>query len=268
MSALGWAAQHRLLLVGTGILVLIGLAAAGVWFFILQSPGTQVSLRQAIRTYRQDQTSAKTDNEADLPASGVYRYRTTGGEHLSFGGVSRQFPASSEMIVTDQHGCATMKWEPLVQHMEGLVVCPGPDGALKIASTSSYEEIVGIVTKSVVRCPAGTYLVPPNAKPGDHWRTTCHGTHDEQVVFSGRVVGKATVDVGRHRDQAIHTHLTLQFSGAESGTNPNDYWVTAGTGLILRQDETVAVAQQAGPLGSVHYTEQMGIALEAAAPTR
>ena len=59
---------------------------------------------------------------AFLPA-GVYRYRTSGGEQLSLADISRSFPATSEMIVT-QDGCATMKWEPLVQHMEGLVECP------------------------------------------------------------------------------------------------------------------------------------------------
>jgi hypothetical protein len=67
---------------------------------------------------------------------------------------------------------------------------------------------------------------------------------------------------------ALHTRLTLSFSGSASGTNPNDYWVSLSDGLILRQRETVDVRQSAGPLGSVRYTEQMAITLASTAPVR
>ncbi len=67
---------------------------------------------------------------------------------------------------------------------------------------------------------------------------------------------------------AIHTRLTLAFSGAESGTNPNDYWVSTKDGLILSQRETVDVSQQAGPLGSVRYSEQMAIRIASPTPVR
>jgi hypothetical protein len=62
--------------------------------------------------------------------------------------------------------------------------------------------------------------------------------------------------------------LTLAFSGTETGINPNDYWVSVTNGLILRQRETVAISQQAGPLGAIRYTEQMAIALRSSQPTR
>ena len=65
----------------------------------------------------------------------------------------------------------------------------------------------------------------------------------------------------------MHTRLTLTFSGAESGTNPNDYWI-AQDGVILQQKETVSVSQAAGPLGSVHYSEQMAISLTSPTPIR
>jgi hypothetical protein len=81
------------------------------------------------------------------------------------------------------------------------------------------------------------------------------------------VVGASSVDVGGHGIPALHTRLTLTFSGAETGTNPNDYWISQD-GVILQQKETVAVSQSAGPLGSVHYTEQMAISLTSATPTR
>ncbi len=265
MPALTWLSSHRLWWgLGIGVPLCLVAAAVGVWFFVLRSPGTQVSLRQALRLYRSEETSGRPLTDSRLPPEGVYRYRTSGGEQLSLGGISRSFPSTSEMIVTDD-GCADMKWEPLVQHMEGLVDCRNADGALVVQSAMSYEEIAGAKTTSVIRCPANTYLVPPHWFTGERWRSVCR-SDGERVTFSGQVLGPAWVDVGRSREPTLHTRLTLSFSGAESGTNPNDYWIMPNNGEIVRQHETVDVAQKAGPLGSVHYTEQMTITLASLAP--
>ena len=201
-----------------------------------------------------------------LPPPGVYRYRTSGGESLSIGGISRSFPPATEMIVTDS-SCATMKWEPLEQHIEGMVTCPTANRTLSIAAAPSYEEIAGIKTTTDIRCPSGTYLVPPHPTVGERWKTTCHSP-GQNVVFDGSVVGFTSVKVGGQNIPALHTRLTLSFSGSQSGTNPNDYWVSLQDGIILRQRETVAVSQAAGPLGSVHYGEQMAIALTSLTPLR
>jgi hypothetical protein len=170
------------------------------------------------------------------------------------------------MIVTDAT-CATMRWEPLEQHVEGLVVCPQGDGALTITSAPSYEQIAGTQTTSVIDCPPDTYLVPPDPTNGERWHTTCHSP-GQNVVFSGEVVGPTSVTVDGQKVPALHTRLTLNFSGSQSGTNPNDYWISLQDGLILRQRETVDVSQKAGPLGSVRYTEQMAITLASTAPIR
>jgi hypothetical protein len=264
MPVLTWVGQHRLWVVGIGVTVFVALAAVGFWFFVVRTPATSLDLRQALRLYRQNQGSGRA--RAGLPPSGVYRYRTSGGEQLSMGGISRAFPASTQMIVTEAR-CATLRWEPLLQHMEGLVECPQTDGALTITSALSYEQIAGTTTTSVIHCPARTYFVPPHPAIGERWRTTCHSP-GQNVVFSGLVVAAASVDVGGQTIPALHTRVTLSFSGSATGTNPNDYWVSLRDGLILRQRETVDVRQTAGPLGSVRYTEHMAITLASTAPVR
>jgi hypothetical protein len=266
MPALTWVTHHRLWALGMGFTILIATIAAGVWFFVLRSPATQVDLSQALRLYRQGQHSGVAASGSQLPPPGVYRYRTSGGEKLSIGNISRTFPTATDMIVTDTR-CSTMKWEPFEQHVEGLVECPLKDGALSITSAPSYEEIAGTQTTSVIYCPAGTYLVPPDPTTGERWHTTCHST-GQTVVFSGQVIGSSSVAVGGRRVPALHTRLTLTFSGSQSGTNPNDYWISVQNGLILRQRETVDVEQKAGPLGSVRYTEEMTIALSSLTPFR
>lgn len=172
----------------------------------------------------------------------------------------------SNVIVTDAN-CATVRWEPLVQHVETQVECPTGGGALGIVSMPSSEQIAGITTNMEVDCPPGTYLVPPNATVGERWQTTCHGS-GQVVHLTGRVVGFSTVSVGRKTAPSVHTRLAMSFSGAESGTSPADYWVSLTNGMILRQSESVDVQQAAGPLGSVHYTEQMKIALQSLTPVR
>lgn len=268
MSVLVWAGQHRLWMLGIGIVAVLAATAVGVWFFVLRSPGTQVDLRQALRLYREDERGDDEAGGKRLPPAGVYAYRTSGGEQLSFGDIGRQFPVASHMIVTDGHGCTSMTWVPLEQHTESLAFCPRPGGAYRVTSMSSYEMIAGVQTTTVIHCPAAAYLVPPDPSAGTRWHATCSASGHQKVAVSGLVVGGSSVTVGGRRLPALHTRLTLRFSGGESGTNPNDYWLSDGDALVLRQRETVDLSQDAGPLGSVHYGETMAIGLRSLEPTR
>ncbi|MGH9080358.1 MAG: hypothetical protein ACRDYE_09860 [Acidimicrobiales bacterium] len=266
MSSLTWIGHHRLWALGMGAALLIVAVAAGVWFFVLRSPTTPIDLRQALRLYRQGQGPVAADPSPELPPSGVYRYRTSGSERLSMGDITRRFPTSTDLIVTDGR-CATMKWEPFEQHIEGLVTCPSAGGALSITSAPSYEQIAGTQTTSDIQCPAAAYLLPPHPVAGQRWQVTCRAP-GQTVLLTGQVIGTARVGVGGTSVPAVHTRMSLSFSGAESGSNPNDYWLSASTGLILRQSETVDVSQQGGPLGSVRYEEQMSMQLSSIDPMR
>ena len=265
MPALNWINHHRLLLLGAGFAVLVVAVALGLWFFIFRSSSTPVNLRQALRLYRQDQSHSTTWGSG-LPSPGVYRYRTSGNEQLSFGGISRTFPTSSNMIVTGSE-CAMERWEPIEQHMEGVEECRLKNGAYALTSLFTYEEIAGTKTNQVITCPTTAYLLPADEHSGERWHATCHSA-GLNVAFSGSVVGGSSVEIGGTRVPAVHTRLLLTFAGSESGTNPCDYWVSPKDGLVLSERETVSLYQPAGPLGSVHYTESMAIALDSLTPVR
>jgi hypothetical protein len=170
------------------------------------------------------------------------------------------------MVVTDT-ACATVRWVPFQQHMEGLVECSGRNGAVGMVSALSDEEIAGVRTTEVIHCPAGAYFVPPRPALGQRWSATCHAG-SQAVAFGGRVLGWSTVAVRGRHEPALHTRLTLSFRGEESGSNPTDYWVSPTTGLILKEQETVDLSQRAGPLGSVVYREQMAIVLTSLSAVR
>jgi hypothetical protein len=265
MPVVTWINSHRLWTLGTVCILLLG-AAAAFWFFVLRSPGTPVGVQQAIRYYRQTQRSKAAESKTTLPPSGVYRYGTSGGESLSIGGITRSFPTLTDLIVTDGR-CATMAWEPLEQHVEEIVECPMRQGGFAATSFSSYEEIAGTKTTDRITCPATTYFVPPHPFTGERWHAECSST-GQRIGLEGRVMGTAPIDVGGHSVSALHARITLDFSGSETGTNPNDYWIDPTDGLILRQHETVAIYQKAGPLGSVRYAEQMTIGIDTEVPLR
>jgi hypothetical protein len=266
MPGLTWVTHHRIWALGIGVAVLIAAIAAGVWFFALRSPGTQIDLRQALRLYRQGQSADRSGRGVHLPPSGVYRYRTSGNERLSVGGIGRSFPAATEMIVNEGR-CATFRWAPFEQHIEGLVECPLADDALAMMTAMSDEQIAGVHTTEVIHCPADAYFVPPSPADGERWNAMCDAA-GQRVAFSGQVIGNPLIDVGGRKLPSLHTRLTLSFSGSESGANPTDYWISVEDGLILRQRETVDMVQQTGPLGSVRYTEQMAIAISSVTPAR
>ena len=265
VPALDWATHHRLWVLGIGAGVLIIAAAAGLWYLALRSPGTQVDLRQALRLYRQGQQE-RDHRSPDLPPPGVYRYRTSGEERLSLGGIDRSFPGLTQMIV-DESNCATVSWAPLMEHIEGLVECPSAGDGTAMASAMTDEQIAGIRTVETVHCPMTAYLVPPDASPGQRWYATCHAS-DGSVAFTGEVVGTGSVTVDRRKVPALHTRVTLFYSGKESGVNPTDYWFSMRSRLILREHETVDVGQENGPLGSVRYTEAMALAITSTTPIR
>jgi hypothetical protein len=257
--------HHRFWILGLGVTALLVAVAAGVWFFVLRSPGTQVDLRQALRLYRQGQ-HAKSVGNALLPPPGVYRYRTSGGEELSIGGINRSFPGTTEMVVTDS-GCATIMWDPLEQHTEGVIVCTTDQGALTMNTALSDEEIAGTHVVDTYHCPSDAFFVPPHPSPGQKWKATCHGM-GERVEFSGQILRMSDVKAGGLEIPAIHTRLTLSFAGAEAGTNPTDYWVSTQDALILAERESVHVKEGSGPLGSVNYSEHLALAIDSTAPIR
>ncbi len=238
---------------------------AGFWFFVIRSTGNPLSQRQALQMFRRSQGTGRTGDSGRSPSPGVYRYLTEGSEHLSIG-INRAFPAMTSMVVTDGT-CTHMEWVPLQEHEEGLVTCPGRDGSVVVTSTSSTEVVAGITTHTTISCPPSAYFLPPDPSVGERWQATCRSA-GHPVDLKGQIVGPSTVEVARRPTPALHTRLDFTFVGPETGSNPNDYWIDANSGLVLRQVETVAIAQQAGPLGSVRYGESLSIVLQSTTPLR
>jgi len=260
-----WVQQHRLLSVLVLAFVILSSAGGTAWALVFRTVSSPVSLREALRIYRREQTGkvmATLRNR--LPAPGVYSYRTTGEEGLNIMGVQRSFPSTTTMIVAEGR-CATVSWVPITQHTEVTTVCDGPAGALTVPTFVTDESIAGTSTTSRVTCPATAYVVPPAARPGRRWRVSCSlASPAEKVVLAGEELGPATMVVGGHTLSVEHTRLVLTFDGIElHGTNPTDFWIVASSGLIVRERESVVMSQ-----GGVGYNEDMDATLTSRDPAR
>ncbi len=262
MSVWHWVQQHRLLTVIVLAIFMIGTAGGTAWALVFRTVSSPVGLAQALRMYRREQTGkVLTSLRNHLPASGVYTYRTEGGEGLSILGVQRSFPATSDMVVTDG-SCATVDWVPIEQHTEDTTLCPAAGGSYTVPVLATYESIAGTTSTSTVRCPSGTYLLPPVAAATPRWSATCTLSDPaEKVAFAGQLVGPATLSVGGQSVHVEHVRIELTFAGAQQGTNPTDFWLVPGTGLVVREQEQVSVTS-----GGVHYSETMQAALDSLRP--
>jgi hypothetical protein len=256
--------HHRWLSLLFLTVVVVGTAGGTCWAVFFRTMSSPVSLGQALRLYRRDQTSTSPLGRASRPlAPGVYAYMTSGGESLSILGESRSFPPKTQMIVSDGPGsCSVLSWVPIAQHTETTTVCPGIDHSLMVSELVTHEQISGTTTTTVIDCPATAYLIPPIAAVGVRWTATCHQANpSENVVVDGLVVGGGPIDVGSQAVPAVHVRLSLQFDGVTTGTAPTDYWISTASGLILREQERAAVTQE-----GVHYTEKMAALLTSPTP--
>ncbi len=259
-----WVQQHRFLSVLVLALVIVSLASGTAWALVFRTVSSPVSLREALRMYRREQTEKMLSSlRSRLPGPGVYTYRTSGGEGLSLMGMGRSFPSATSMIVSDDR-CARVSWVPIAQHTETTTVCTGTDGALSVPKLVTDESIAGSTTTSTILCPATAYLLPPSARPGERWAVSCSLTSPaEKVALAGEDIGSSTLHVGGRAVTVEHTRFNLTFTGSQQGKNPTDFWIVPGTGLIVREKESVAMSS-----GGVHYSEEMAATLTRLHPDR
>lgn len=248
-----WVQQHRLLSVLILAFVIVGSAGGTAWALVFRTVSSPVGLREALRMYRREQTEKMVQTLRNhLPSPGVYSYRTTGGESLSLMGMSRAFPPTTSMIVTEA-SCATVSWVPITQHAETTTECAGDGGGFSVPRLVTTESIAGTDTTSTVECPSTAYLLPPDAAPGQKWAATCAlQSPAEKVTLAGTALGRSTMSIAGHAVSVEHTRFTLTFDGTQAGTNPTDFWIVPSSGLIVQEKEKVGVTS-----GGVNYSENM-----------
>ncbi|MFQ5558043.1 MAG: hypothetical protein ACE5GB_11120, partial [Acidimicrobiales bacterium] len=172
--------RHRWLWALLGVVVVLAVAAI-VGFVVWRDTATPVSVSEAVETFRADppETSTRADDEArvaatapvrlggqqtdpapgDLPPSGVYVYRTTGGEEVdALGGTRHDYPAETTITVRSGGCGAVHRWHALEERFEEWEVCRR-DGTLVMPWFTAFHQFFGTDDRQEFTCDPVVVLV-------------------------------------------------------------------------------------------------------------
>ena len=198
---------------------------------------------------------------AGLPATGVYRYRTTGGEVVSLFDTRRDYSPETMRIVTRQ-GCGVREEQFFVlQHIEYYDRCG--DRLATYGTDIAYWWTHG--TQDFA-CRGGTFDMAGRA-PGarEEWDCADEDTSAHQIT---EYIGDATVAVGGAAMPARHVRWTTLFSGATVGGAVVDDWFDPGSGLVLRERRSIGLKVGSQFVGHLTYADVSEFTLLAMSPDR
>ena len=79
------------------------------------------------------------------------------------------------------------------------------------------------------------------------------------------MVGTEALDIGGDQVDTIHIHYVDTLSGDSTGGSETDRWIRVGAPLVVKEVSSTASAADS-PIGTVNYTEEYTITLEALDP--
>lgn len=245
---------------------LLGLAVLGLPAFLVGGRYWvgHLGLDEAVARFRAAGPSASADltEPAGLPRPGVYRYRTTGGEHISFMDYSRTYSSTTMRIVT-RRGCGVREEQWFLrQHIEYYDRCG--DALTGYGTDIAYWWTHGT---QAFRCRDGGSFDLAGGRPGDRveWHCADEDTRAAQVT---EYVGDDAVTVAGAAVPARHTRWTTLFSGATQGTAVVDDWFDPTTGLVLREKREIGLRVGSPFVGDVGYTDSSEFTVLSVTPAR
>lgn len=196
-----------------------------------------------------------------LPAPGVYRYRTTGGERVSFLDYRREYREHTHRIVT-RHGCGIREEQFfLVQHLEYYDRC----GPRLVAYGTDIAFWWTHGTQDFV-CQGGSFD-GSDLVPGERVEWDCR---DEDTVAHQVTehLGREEVEVGGRTVLARHTRWTTTFEGATRGSAVVEDWFDPATGLVLRETRAIGLRVGSPFVGDLSYIDVSAYELVSTKPDR
>ncbi len=197
-----------------------------------------------------------------LPVPGVYRYRTTGGERISFLEYRRDYSDITTRIVT-RRGCGVREehWF-LVQHLEYYDRCG--DALPAYGTDIAYWWTHGTQD---FRCePGGSFDMAGRVR-GDRVTWLC-ADEDTRAAQVTEYLADEDLTIDAQTIRARHTRWTTTFSGATTGVATVDDWFDPATGLVLRERRAIGLRVGSPFVGRLEYVDQSEFTLLSLEPLR
>jgi hypothetical protein len=237
--------RRRLLwriLIGLGVVVVVLVAAGAAWWTFGRDDARQVSTDEVLEQFRQS-GAAGSDGEG-RPAVGVYAATATGSEDIGVPGLTESFGPGAPVTVTHGgEGCFTYRADFNSHHWRSWTFCSGADAVFALTATDSAttRDIPGLDLDSLTTftCETPLPFLWTDAAVGDRREGSCTGisdviegpTSDAGVV---EVLGTPTLTIGGVEVPTVHVRSTDTFGGSQTGTEVDEWWIDARTGLPLK----------------------------------
>jgi len=260
-----WFLLGAVVVVGAGTFVLLRLV-------LYRDTTTTVAPDDVLARYRATSTVAVASNAAasplTLPEPGIYRYATTGSEHVdALGGTTHTYPAGTTITVTPS-GCGVeIRWDVLQERWSSRQLCLG-DGGMVSGAYTDFHRFYGQDDRSDWTCAPPYVLLPASPTAGQSWSGACIGADHTQETIRMSVVGLEDVAVAGRTVPAVHVQR-VEDDTAEDGAahTTTDQWLDRRSGLLLREVAT-STSTTSTFLGDVHHREQYELTITSLDPQR
>jgi hypothetical protein len=265
----GQSVPRRFIIAGCVVVALVATAEVVRHLWVHDSARV-VNAGDAVSAYRSSSTTTSTTTVTRVvrgPATGVYRYLTSGSEHIDvLGGATHHYPKLTSITVT-QAGCGvTLRWDVLKERREEWQLCGTPRGVelgthgIQLHMFFGHGDLEPFVCdRAVLLTPADRVPSPPVQLDcrlmGAVWRPAW-----EVVGPERRSVGTATIPV-------THVRETVADNSSYFEHTVVDWWLD-DHGLPIAMTSTKSSKSNSGLVGDVVYTEHYSATLQSLTPMR
>jgi hypothetical protein len=237
-------ARRRLwrVLIGLGVVVLLLVGAGAAWWVFGRDEARQRTNDEAVEDFRR--AGAVGSDDDGRPAIGVYSAVAEGSEDIGIPGLTESFGPGAPVTVTHgDGGCFTYRADLNTHHWRSWTFCPAGEAtfALTEADTSTVRDVPGLSLDSstTYTCKTPVPYLWPDAVAGDGREGSCTGTSDTiggLTTDAGAVLvlDTATLTVGGVEVPVVHVRSADTFGDAQTGTEVDEWWLDARTGLPVK----------------------------------
>ncbi len=236
----------------------------------LEGRARPVSVSQAINRYHSDPSA----DPGTHPAPGVYTYQGTGTDSLSLPPLSQaEGPTLPGTVEVQGPGCWSFRIDYSTNHWQRWTYCTRRSGLVETGRLVWQRWMVGPLAEtnlSTLQCSPASITIPLAPTVDKVWPARCTGTSTQipgTVVTLGttRFLGQPILTVAGKKIPSVHIEVQWSLSGPQVGTERDDLWYDAQSGLPLQNHRSIHVRTET-PFGTSTYTENGQFALRSLTP--
>ncbi len=257
----------------TALLALLGAVAIFVVVSIvltIEGRARPVSVDQAVSQFHGDPSA----DPGVHPAPGVYDYRGSGTDRLSLPPLKQaEGPTLPGTVEVSANGCWSFRIDYSTNHWQSWNYCDRPAGLAETGGLVWQRWMIGPIAEtnlSTLQCPVALLSIPATPSTTTVWPARCTGTstqiHGSLVSLGAtRFVGQPILHVAGREIRSVHVEVQWRLSGPQVGTERDDLWYDAKSGLPLENQRTIHV-RTVTPFGTSTYSENGQFVLQSLIP--